>query len=87
MVAVTTDEKTISKSVAQQLHLDFPILTDHANGLGTAFGIFQGSGHMGSTDAHSMFVIDTAGIIRWKEISPSMNIPMAHVARALAEAA
>lgn len=83
IVAVTTDDLGTSESVARQLRLDYPILTDRIDGLGAAFGVFQSSGHMGSTDEHSMFVIDSAGIVRWRQISPSMHVPMGDVQAAL----
>ena len=86
VVAVTTDDAAISRSVAQQLHLDYPILTDRQGALGSAFGVFQMGGHMGNTDAHAMFVIDSSGIVRWSQVSPSMNVPMAAV-KAAVEAA
>ena len=70
-------------SVVQQLRLDFPILTDRAGGLGSAFGIFQAGGHMGNTDQHSMFVIDSTGIVRWGQLSPSMHVAIGDVTSAL----
>lgn len=83
MVAVSTDSLQLSESVTRQLGLGYPILADRPGGLGAAFGVFQSSGHMGSTDEHSMFVIDSAGIVRWKEISPSMHVAMADVLNAV----
>ena len=83
VVAVTTDDARVSRSVADQLRLDYPILTDRPGGLGAAFGVFQAGGHMGNTDQHSMFVIDSSGVVRWQEISPSMNVPMSDVRSAL----
>lgn len=79
VVAVSTDSLQVSTSVTRQLGLDYPILVDRPNGLGAAFGVFQGSGHMGSTDEHSMFVIDASGVVRWKQISPSMHVAMSDV--------
>jgi peroxiredoxin len=83
VVAVTTDDARISASVVQQLHLDYPILTDRAGGLGSAFGVYQAAGHMGSTDEHSMFVIDSAGFVRWGQVSPSMHVLMSDVLSAV----
>ena len=76
---MTTDDLATSRSVAQQLHLDYPILSDKLGNLGMGFGIYRGSGHMGSADQHSMFVLDATGAVRWKEISPSMHVHLADV--------
>ena len=73
--------------MVQQLHLDYPILTDRPGGMGSAFGVFQMGGHMGNTDEHSMFVIDSTGIVRWGQISPSMHVPMGDVLTAVRAAA
>lgn len=83
VVAVSTDSLQVSTSVTQQLGLGYPILADRPDGLGAAFGVFQSGGHMGSTDEHSMFVIDASGIVRWKQISPSMHVAMADVLEAV----
>lgn len=83
VVAVTTDDASVSRSVAQQLRLDYPILTDRQGRLGSAFGVYQSGGHMGNTDAHAMFVIDSSGVVRWSQLSPSMNVPMSAVKAAL----
>ncbi len=83
VVAVSTDSLQVSSSVTQQLGLNYPILVDRPGGLGAAFGVFQSGGHMGSTDEHSMFVIDAGGVVRWKQISPSMHVAMADVLEAV----
>ena len=83
MVAVTTDRFEVSRSVALKLNLDFPILVDEPGGLGAAFGVYYPQSHMGATDAHSIFVLDQSGKVRWKQISASMNVPMSQVVAAV----
>lgn len=84
MVAVTTDDAKVSRSVASQLHLDYPILADYPGGLGSAFGVYKEGGHMGNTDQHAIFVIDSNGSVRWQRIEPSMRIAISDVMQALA---
>ena len=38
---------------------------------------------MGNTDEHSMFVVDSTGIVRWGQVSPSMHVAMGDVTAAL----
>jgi peroxiredoxin len=83
VVAVTTDTIQVSQTVARHLSLDYPILADEPGGLGAAFGVYQTSGHMGSTDAHAIFVLDQSGKIRWSQLSPSMHVPMEQVLTAV----
>ena len=73
--------------MVKQLRIDFPVLADRPDGLGAAFGVFQSGGHMGNTDEHSMFVIDSGGIVRWGQISPSMHVQMDDLRSALRAAA
>lgn len=66
--------------------LGFPILEDTDHALGSAFGIFRlPSGmDMGPVDNHSIFVIDTSGRIRWKQLAPdTMHVPMDVILAAL----
>ena len=83
VVAVTTDRIQVSQSVAQHLGLDYPILADEPGGLGAAFGVYYPTGHMGATDAHSIFVLDQAGKVRWSRLSPSMHVAMSEVTAAV----
>lgn len=79
VVAATVDPLAISRSVAAQLHLGFPILEDTNHVLGSAFGVFRvPSGmDMGPVDDHSIFVIDADGRVRWKWLAlDTMHVPM-----------
>ena len=86
MIAVSVDSLSVSRSLAAQLGLGFPILEDHDRGLGSAFGVFRlPSGmDMGPTDSHSVFVIDARGRIQWKQLAPNtMHVPMGAILAAL----
>lgn len=86
MVAVSTDELAVSRSVASQMHLSFPILADRPGGMGSSFGIFTSGGMHSNTDSHSMFVIDSQGVVRWGQVAPSMVVNMQDVQQALDKA-
>lgn len=83
VIAVTTDRIQLSESVARRLGLDYPILADEPGGLGTSFGVYRPTGHMGATDAHSIFVLDRTGRVRWSQLSPSMHVAMSEVKTAV----
>ncbi len=86
MLAVTTDPLATSRSVVNQLRLSYPIADDSSYGLGIRFGVFSSSGHMGATDQHAIVILDAEGNIRWKQVSPSMHVPMQDVLAALGAA-
>lgn len=72
-----------------QLGLGFPLLEDTGHALGSAFGVFRlPSGmDMGPVDSHSIFVLDTAGHVRWKQLAPdTMHVPMNTILAALKDA-
>lgn len=86
VVAVSTDPLAVSISLAQQLQLGFPILSDTAGGFGSSFGVFNLSGgmNMGPVDRHSFFIIGPHGHVRWKRLSlNAMHVPMSDVLAAL----
>ena len=83
VLAVTTDPLATSRSAAAQLRLGYPIAEDSSHALGTRFGVFASSGHMGAVDAHSMLVLDEQGQQVWKQVSPQMNVPLQSVIAAL----
>ena len=66
-----------------QLRLGYPIADDSSHALGTRFGVFTASGHLGSVDQHSILVIDEQGNVRWKQVSQQMHIPLEDVLTAL----
>jgi thioredoxin-dependent peroxiredoxin len=69
VIAATMDPVGVSTSVAQQLGLSFPILEDRDHVLGSAFGTYEASGHMGSVDQHSVVVIDANGNVAWRDLA------------------
>ena len=69
VLAATMDPVDVSTSVAQQLGLSFPILEDQDHVLGSAFGTYEASGHMGSVDQHSVVVLDAAGNVAWRDLA------------------
>ena len=88
VVAATVEPLAISRSLAAQLNLGFPIVEDSGHALGSAFGVFRlPSGmDMGPVDAHSVFVIDALGYVRWKRLAPdTMHVPMDAILEALKE--
>jgi peroxiredoxin Q/BCP len=69
VIAATMDPVEVSTSVAQQLGLSFPILEDRDHMLGSAFGTYEASGHMGSVDQHSVVVLDAQGNVAWRDLA------------------
>lgn len=89
VVGVSVDPVGQSKSLADQLHLAFPLLEDRNHALGSAFDVFRlPSGmDMGDTDSHSIFVIDASGHVRWKDLAAdTMSVPVDDVLAALKQA-
>ena len=88
IVAASVDPLSVSRSVSDEIGLGFPILEDRNHELGSAFGIFKlpGGMDMGPVDSHSIFVIDRAGHVRWKQLAPdTMHVPIDAVLAALRE--
>ncbi len=84
---MTTDPLDTSRSVVKQLRLGYPIADDSSYGLGIRFGVFSSTGHMGSAaEQHAIVILDAEGNIRWKQLSPSMHVPMKDVLAALGAA-
>jgi len=69
VVAATTDPIGVSTSVARQLHLSFPIIEDRGHVLGSAFGTYESSGHMGAVDQHSVVVLSANGKVAWRDLA------------------
>jgi peroxiredoxin len=81
VVAVSTDPVAVSRALAQRLHLAFPILSDGAGRLGSAFGVF---GTMGPVDGHSVFILGRRGHVRWKRTAfQTMHVPVSAILAAL----
>ena len=86
MVAVTVEPLPVSRSLAAQLGLGFPVLEDQDHRWGSAFGVFRMPGvmDMGPVDNHSVFVIDAGGRVQWKQLAPdTMHVPMDAILAAL----
>jgi peroxiredoxin len=86
VVGVSVDSVDQSKSLASQLHLGFPLVEDRNHAWGSAFGAFNlPSGmDMGPVDNHSIFIVDAAGHLKWKQLAAdTMHVPVADVVSAL----
>lgn len=86
VVGVSVDPIETSQSLAQQLHLGFPILEDTNHQLGSALGDFRvpAGMDMGPVDNHAIFVVGPEGTITWKKLAPdTMHVPDADVLAAL----
>lgn len=82
---MSVDPLALSRSLAAQIQLGFPIVEDRDHRLGTAFGVFRlPSGmDMGPVDSHAIFVVDATGV-RWKQLAPdTMHVPMDAVLAAI----
>jgi thioredoxin-dependent peroxiredoxin len=89
VVGVSVDGLSESKSLIEQLNLGFPLVEDQGHRLGSAFGVFRlpGGMDMGPVDSHSIFVIDSSGHVRWRQLAPdSMHVPVDDVIAALKQA-
>jgi thioredoxin-dependent peroxiredoxin len=89
IVGVSMDDLAESKSMIDQLNLEFPLVEDRDHRLGSAFGVFRLPGGMdiGPVDSHSIFVIDTSGHVRWRQLAPdTMHVPVDAVLTALKKA-
>lgn len=75
VVAATVQPMQITGPLAERLNITYPIVTDTSNEVSKAYGVYDLPGGMGPLSAHSMFLIDKEGRIRWKEVSvPEMYI-------------
>lgn len=89
VLAASTDPLAISRSLAKQLNLRFPILYDEDGRLGSAFKIYglTGGMNMGPVDRHSVFVINRNETITWRRVSLNqMHVPVAQILSALRSA-
>jgi len=86
VIGVSVDAIETSKSLAQQLHLGFPLIEDTNHQLGSAMVDFRvpGGMDMGPVDSHAIFVVGPDGTVIWKDQEPSaMHVPDAAVLAAL----
>ena len=86
VLGVSVDSIDTSRSLAQQLHLGFPLIEDTNHQLGSAMGDFRvpGGMDMGPVDSHAIFVVGANGTVSWKDQEPSaMHVPDAAVLAAL----
>lgn len=75
VVAATVLPMEDTAPLAERLGITYPIMTDTDYKVSKAYGVFNVPGGMGKFSAHSMFLIDKEGRIRWKEVSvPEMYI-------------
>jgi peroxiredoxin len=75
VVAATVEPMETTAPLAERLNVTYPIMTDTSHEVSEAYGVYDLPGGMGPFSAHSMFLIDKEGRIRWKEVSvPEMYI-------------
>lgn len=75
VVAATVQPMQITDPLAERLSITYPIMTDTSHEVSEAYGVYDLPGGMGPFSAHSMFLIDKEGRIRWKEVSvPEMYV-------------
>ncbi|TAM56405.1 redoxin domain-containing protein [bacterium] len=87
IVGVSVDPIATSQSLSTQLKLGYQLLEDTDHRVGSAFGIFRlpsAGMDMGPVDDHSIFLLDSAGRVIWKELAPqTMHVPVSDVLAAL----
>ena len=87
VLGVTTDPVETSTSLARGLNLGFPIVEDRGHVLGSAYGLYEASGHMGAVDAHGVVVLDSTGRATWvKNASATMYVATEDILAAFRDA-
>ena len=61
MIGVSVDSVWANRAFAEQLHLDFPVLSDARHEVSKAYGVFD---EAGMVSRRTTFVIDEQGIVR-----------------------
>ncbi len=75
LVAAAVQPMEDTASLAERLDITYPIMADTDHKVSEAYGVYNVPGGMGEFSAHSMFLIDEEGRIRWHEISvPEMYV-------------
>lgn len=75
VVAATVQDMGTTEALAEELGVNYPVMTDTTHEVSKAYGIYNLPGGMGEFSAHSMFLIDKQGQVQWSEVSvPEMYI-------------
>ncbi len=69
--------------MVERLGVDVPVLADTSTDVARAFEIYDLPGSMGPFAAHSFWLIDTSGTIRFRDVSLEMHVPFEEVTRAV----
>ncbi len=73
-MGIVVDPTETNARFARDLGLSFPLLSDPTAATIDAYGLRHAGGHAGSDIAHpASILIDSAGIVRWREVSKSVN--------------
>lgn len=91
VLVVSTDTSAVQESVADDLELDYPLLSElpsvDQHPAGSAYGVYHLPGrNRAPVDANAAFAIDATGIVRAARVQPSRPLTAADI-RAVAEAA
>jgi peroxiredoxin len=73
-----------SRQMTERLGVDVPILADTSTSMARAFKIYDLPGSMGPFSAHSFWLIDSTGTIRFRDVSLEMHVPFREVEKAVA---
>lgn len=84
MFAVSVQDLDTSEELAERLDVTVPILADTGTQVARSFGIYNLPGSMGPFSTHSFWLIDTNGIITYRQVSLEMHVPFDQVEEAVA---
>lgn len=86
VVAATVQDMETTKALAEELGIEYPIMTDTGHEVSEAYGVYNLPGGMGEFSAHSMFLIDKQGQVQWSELSvPEMYVQPDTIEQRVAE--
>ena len=77
MIAISVDDIASHKSFADSMKLKFPLLSDAdpKGDVSRAFGVYH---EKDGLSERALFVLDSSGVIRWRQLSPRNVNPGAH---------
>ena len=83
MFAASVQDLDTSKKMVERLGVDVPVMSDAARNVARAFGVYDLPGSMGPFSTHSFWLIDKAGVIRFREVSLEMHVAFDKVEQAV----
>ena len=72
LLAINNDSLASHFEFANQLGLDFPLLSDETGTVLRSYGVFN---HTSNTSLRALFVLDSTGTIQWSYLSPLNKNP------------